>query len=318
MQENEINPTKKNETSTTDRYCDSPSAKMLVSEKLMDAPESKMLSENNPPSENISSKFSKNVVILCILNSLPLLCAILLLKAPQVIFRVIDGSWAQLLFIPVSFISFLVVMAAIGEFCDHDRRLFSIQIITSILTVTMAILGFCFAHTHTYELSNPKDFVILNHVPSLVFDKYYKFEVVNDIDFEGYKIKDTYNRWAKRIVIEGNGYTIKNIKYSAELKDDDGFLRLHHNSEVYNLNFKDCEFEITPKAYDEKTHEGKGVTFSIVNASKFRNVNIDATVYIKKAEENLRYNTYSTVKAITPSANVNETCKINIKVVREE
>ena len=287
MQENENHRMDENEIRADAKSFDNSSTVVGVNVASGD-PSLKTLSEVTSPNEQvITSEFAKNVISLSALNFLPLLFSILLLKAPQVIFRIIDGIWANM-FIPVIMLFFVIGMSIADERGNKDERLFSIQIIASVLTLTLTVLGFCFAHTHTYELSNPRDFKLLNHMPiRFSSDNYYKFEVTNDIDFEGYKVREEYNGFLGIIVIEGNGYTIRNIKYSSELEQNGYFIYLGYQSKISNLNFDNCEFEITPNSYDKKTHEGKEVTFSIISAASLDNVNINATVYIKNTEEDL-------------------------------
>ena len=265
-------------------------------------------------------------VAIFITSILSVIAGVLLLKTPQLIFGVIHWGWV--LGIGIVLFVGMIIWSLIMLGGGLDNKLVATQIISACCMLALMIFGLCYAHVHTYELSSPDDFNLLENLPGKD-EKFYRFEVKNDIDFAGYSLDKSYGDRDVNVIINGNGYKIKNIRYSATLEESTTFLVLGYGcqvkgsnstvpSQIKDLVFENCEFEITPNSYDDRDHEGNEINFSIMSSAALEDVNMSATVYINKAEENMRYNSLSTIGKVLPENKSENGSVINILVRREE
>ena len=239
-----------------------------------------------------------------------LVVGLLAMRAPSFIFTYIHWGW----FLACSIVVFLLCIFMMILLINDSAEAYWSALVTfiGILVIVFGIVAPVRADKHTYEISKPQHFNLLTNLPGDKKNVYY-FELGEDIDFTGKKVKDSYG--SKRVCyrINGNGHSIKGISYTAELKED-GYLFIggeaqdgtgsYYSSRISNVVFEDMAFILTPNAYDEDRHEGLSADFNMfseIGTSRhvsLDNVTVKANVRVTEAVENYRSINPSEVGAI--------------------
>ena len=239
-----------------------------------------------------------------------LVVGLLAMRAPSFIFTYIHWGW----FLACSIVVFLLCIFMMILLINDSAEAYWSALVTfiGILVIVFGIVAPVRADKHTYEISKPQHFNLLTNLPGDKKNIYY-FELGEDIDFTGKKVKDSYG--SKRVCyrIDGNGHSIKGISYTAELKED-GCLFIggeaqdgtgsYYSSRISNVVFEDMVLILTPNAYDEDRHEGLSVNFNMfseIGTSRhisLDNVTVKANVRVTEAVENYRSINPSEVGAI--------------------
>ena len=239
-----------------------------------------------------------------------LVVGLLAMRAPSFIFTYIHWGW----FLACSIVVFLLCIFMMILLINDSAEAYWSALVTfiGILVIVFGIVAPVRADKHTYEISKPQHFNLLTNLPGDKKNVYY-FELGEDIDFTGKKVKDSYG--SKRVCyrINGNGHSIKGISYTAELKED-GYLFIggeaqddignYYSSRISNVVFEDMVIVLTPNAYDEDRHEGLSADFNMfseIGTSRhvsLDNVTVKANVRVTEAVENYRSINPSEVGAI--------------------
>ena len=166
------------------------------------------------------------------------------------------------------------------------------------------------------------------------------YELYNDIDFAGEEFTTIFNKGvAFNGHIEGKGHSLKNISISVTKDNLDSFIyktdkRLYsahiamfgdiENAEIANVSFKNLKVEVAPEVIDyvakgefSAAKEASmddvivGSVAGVVNASKFSNISVDASVkgaaYARTAAGKVQtYNTLGGVAGLLDNSEVYE------------
>lgn len=235
----------------------------------------------------------------------------LLNKDPGKILVHIHWIWITLIGI-AAFVIMLVLGILVSR--RRDLRMGLSLIVVGISTVVLMILGLGYAEEATYEISSAQEFQLLENLPGN--EDGYVINITADIDFEGETFNGSIGQEYRTYHINGNGHTIKNIRYENTLEEDETYFILGKGS-IKDLKFVDCEYYLKPDNYSEESHDGNGCYFNILGDFNYTNVEIDAVVYKQPAEESVLYESLSYISSVGPAADSTSSNRFNI-VVKEE
>lgn len=235
----------------------------------------------------------------------------LLNKDPGKILVHIHWIWITLIGI-ATFVIMLVVGILVSK--RRDLRMGLSLIVVGISTLVLMIVGLGTAESATYEISNAQGFQLLENLPGN--EDGYIINITDDIDFEGETLTDSFGYEYRTYHINGNGHTIKNIRYEQTLEEDETYFILGEGS-IKDLKFVDCEYYLKPDNYSEESHDGNGCYFNILGDFNYTNVEIDAVVYKQPAEESVLYETLSYISGVGPATSEGSSNNFNI-VIKEE
>lgn len=258
---------------------------------------------------------------------------VLLIRQPNIIFTYVHWMIVVAIGVATLVISIVLAVAWVNMYSGFEWAASCALI--GVCTFVLMVLGICFAHEHVYEISKPEELNILTNLPSSE-DDVYRIEITEDLDFRNVKPSDYYGHYDAVYIINGNGHSIKNLEYEAVLTNTLEFFRMGSNydpsktpstvcSRVIDINLEDCDFYLTPNAYDESEKVGLTCDFNIFTVrAEFDSVNVvlddvdinRTTVYIRPAEDNTRYITKSTVGEIRPANTSYGDSKISITIKR--
>ena len=218
----------------------------------------------------------------------------LLVKDPTKIF--VHIHWGWILVIGIAAFIILLVVGIIWN-VRGITRMGSSLIVVGISTLVLMIMGLGSAGGAEYTISSASQFKLLDNLPGNFGG--YVINITEDLDFEGISV-DSYYGSDNKYYIMGNGHTIKNLKYEATLEK--GYTEfLKGDGTIEDLKLVDCEYYLKPNYYNEEAHEGYGCSFNIFGNYHLKNVEVDAIVYTREADDSPLYENLSYVSVILPS-----------------
>ena len=261
-----------------------------------------------------------------------LVISVLSVCSPQLIYKQIHWGWL----LGVGYFFFAVLLAVAVNFIvfwlDYGDVDFKKAAPASILTVifllpvlVLLIVAPVRADAHVYELSEPKDFNLLNNLPP--DSKYiYHFEVTDDIDFEGEKTRLVYGREKLTYYIDGNGHTLSGFTYEGKMKKDSALFtagQITVDEEVYcskisNITLDGFTLIISPAEYDRNSRIGIGLNLSFFDEDiQLEGVTLNAEVKVTD-DTNVRALSPSTLQSVSPENGEDEKGnKFNVSVTGE-
>ena len=241
-----------------------------------------------------------------------LIVGLLAMRAPRFIFTYIHWGW----FLGCSIVVFLLCIFMMVLLINDSAEAYWSALMTfvGLLIIVFGIVAPVRADKHTYEITKPQHFNLLNNLPADKKNVYY-FELTEDIDFTGKKVKDEYGRKNICYSINGNGHTVRGIRYERELKQNEAMFiggqlyhkngyEISHESEMKNIIFEDMSIILTPNAYNEDIHEGIEVDFALFSSNEsnyaieLSGVTVKASVRVTEAVENYRSINPSEISAV--------------------
>ncbi len=260
--------------------------------------------------------------------------AVLMVRAPELVFTNIHWGWTLAIGIASSIAA--IAFAVIILYNNFSFHCGASLILVGVCILVLCICGISLAAEQVYEISEARELNLLNNLPDNN-DKAYHIEIVNDLDFDGVDVPESYGDFDKTFIINGNGHAIMNLKYEASLTEDTelfvmgriykgGVSQKYISSQIKNLRFVDCEFRLTPNAYDDDERIGEACSFSIFTQKSYDgsaylvrdNVDIRrTTVRIMTAEEKPGYMTPSSIGNIYPANTTEGSSQVDMKIVRE-
>lgn len=199
----------------------------------------------------------------------------------------------------------------------------AIHLLAGIVVFILILFGILFAPMTTYVLTKPQDFYVLSNLP---VGQTYTVELQSDIDFQGFRAPKTFG--SENIVcnFNGNGFAIVNLHYEAQLTEATTvFLDTNH---VENVKFMNCEFHLTPKAYNS-SREGEVCAFELVDrptelsGGEYSHtvsgiITENVKIYVYQLEKGDRYVSAPTFGGFYPNGETGNGCSVDITVVTKE
>ena len=262
-----------------------------------------------------SIAFPIAVIAMVLISLLLITIGIMLITDPQSVY--VSIHWLWILGVGV----FAPIILALIPLLFDIKSFKLIQAFFGIAIFVLMVCGIKLAPNTIYEIGAPEDINLFNNLPSPSGKTYY-FEVVDDIDFDGFEFKESYGIPSSYVIIEGNGYTWSNIVYEITTDSYDitffdlcTYASSTNYSGIQNLTITNSYFYITPNNYDEFKHEGRPVDFEIISSYiKFENFTLEATVYCGEAEENIRSDSPSYMGKILPENVYDEEKNVTIDI----
>lgn len=237
----------------------------------------------------------------------------LLNKDPGKILSHIHWIWIVIIGL-ATFVIMLVVGIIVSK--RKDLRMGLSLILVGISTLVLMIAGLGMAEGATYEISTAQEFQLLENLPGNGVG--YTINITDDIDFEGQTLSDSFGYEYRTYYINGNGHTIKNIRYEKELEADNTCFILGQGT-ISNLNFENCEFYLKPNNYSEDSHYGNGCEFEIFSSEySLSNIEVNAVVYKQPAEDSVLYESLSYISSIYPDTYSSHESNIFNVEIKEE
>ncbi len=252
----------------------------------------------------------------------------LVLRAPQLVFSVVDWGWILLAGLGICG-SFIFRGIARNKAWRRATFVGTAQMAMGVVILVLSIFGIMMAPKATYEISKPEDLALLSHLPEIETEVY-QIKVMNDIDFEGFELDETYGN-DNTYVIDGGGFVFRNMEYKVEIEEDEHYFLKPYTSKAYpdsiardasvikNLTIENSYFHVTPNYYVDGTRDGSACHFYLVPSDvKMEGVNIDITLNVHEAPEDPHYVTKSYLGGHYPQGVVTEGLnKIKVTVVKE-
>lgn len=234
-----------------------------------------------------------------------------MIKNPHLVF--VNFNWGWILAMSIT----LVVLSILSMGLVGRRELIFplTQFILAVSALILLIFGYCFADNRTYVFKTAKDFNLLTNLP----ESQYNIELANDIDFTDYPLEKGFGGKGKNtFYINGNGYKIQNMTFTAELTEENtAFIKMY--GEVENLIIDNCTFNFTPNRYEKQS--GLKCDFQLFGTrygrelSNIKGLVVTRTnVYITPTEENILYADPSTFGEFLPENKVDDENGNNINV----
>ena len=254
------------------------------------------------------------LVAFFVASLLTFLYNVLVNVAPEYAFLYVHYGWFYGISIAVFILSLILGVLQLFIYNKHSferkTNLGVSQILVGICVLILMIGGGKAAASGTYELSEPRDFKLLENIPS-EYDSYSYFYLKSDIDFEGQTVTEPFGRKGARYTINGRGYAIRNLNAELILTEKVSALFLNSYSvasdgytggiyissqvnSVYNLKLDSCSFTLTPNGYDEDSFSSYKCDFALMKKSDAEAIAgseitmTNTTVTVKPAIENIR------------------------------
>lgn len=256
----------------------------------------------------------------------------LLLVSPQFIYTYIHWGWILGINIGMAVGAIAMMIIHLYMYYDGgletDKAMGVLQFCVGAFSIVFMIFGLSFSDKFTYEISKAEDFRILANLPDK--ERIYNVKLVGDIDFSNYDATKGFGDGEKCIILDGQGYSIKNIQYTRKLTTKetvlfnlDGHYQIGEKevcSQIKNLTVENCGFILTPDLYNKETHEGLDTEFYIFSMEEtaFSNFKITSTtVTVMPAVEDVRNDTPSTLEEIYPTKLIEKfpNCTVDMNVV---
>ena len=247
---------------------------------------------------------------------------------PQFVFTNIHWGWLLGISIVLLITIFIFVISAFNFYpSDAEETILGITGFMLIPLLVMLIIAPVRADIHTYELSEARDFRLLNNLPT--DSKYiYHFEVTDDIDFEGEKTRLVYGREKFTYYIDGNGHTLSGFVCEDDIKEDcslftAGYIVLLNNevygSKISNITLDGFVLTVAPNGYDKENRIGLNLNYSIFDKDiELEGVTLNAEVIIADEVVYNRSLTPSTIASVLPESGEDDKGnKFNVTVTGE-